>query len=243
MLGETEGEYTERLLDGKVVLTTRNGVFQVRLYKGNRKYIYKSLKTRELGKARELAMRAYYEVEFRKEQNLPVQQTRFSDVLNEYEQQRASQNARGTYNHSNKQNQQQTSDYMLRQIRRVNKFWHEYCGKRLIEKVDNALLRDYVDWRRDYYHRMPANLRPRNHSLNPSDKTLEWETTHALTVLKWATCPYPAFATKHSEPQHAQALALLSITSCTSNCVGTFGTPSTNHHSTSIRTKCCVTMC
>ena len=203
MLGETEGEYTERLLDGKVVLTTRNGVFQVRLYKGNRKYIYKSLKTRELGKARELAMRAYYEVEFRKEQNLPVQQTRFSDVLNEYEQLRASQNARGTYNHSNKQNQQQTSDYMLRQIRRVNKFWHEYCGKRLIEKVDNALLRDYVDWRRDYYHRMPANLRPRNHSLNPSDKTLEWETTHALTVLKWATergyrgnLPMPSFRHK-----------------------------------------------
>lgn len=187
MLGKTEGEYTERLLDGKVLLTSRNGVFQVRLYKGNRKYIYKSLKTRDLAKARDLAMRAHYEVEFRKEQNLPVQQVRFSDVLDEYEQLRASQNARGTYNHRNKQNQQQTSDYMLRQIRRVNKFWHEYCGKRVIEKIDNAVLRDYVDWRRDYYRRMPAEQRPRNHSLNPSDKTLEWETTHALTVLKWAT--------------------------------------------------------
>ena len=187
MLGKTDSEYAERLLDGKVLLSTRNGVFQVRLYKGNRRYAYKSLKTRDLSKARELAMRAYYEFEFRKEQNLPVEQVRFSDVLNEYERLRASQNARGTYNQSNKQNQQQTSDYMLRQIRRVNKFWHEYCGTKLIEKIDNAVLRDYVDWRRDYYRRMPANKRPKNHSLNPADKTLEWETTHALTVLKWAT--------------------------------------------------------
>jgi integrase len=178
LLGKTDSEYAERLLDGKVVLSTRNGVFQVRLYKGNRRYAYKSLKTRDLSKARELAMRAYYEFEFRKEQNLPVEQVRFSDVLNEYERLRASQNARGTYNQSNKQNQQQTSDYMLRQIRRVNKFWHEYCGTKLIEKIDNAVLRDYVDWRRDYYRRMPANKRPKNHSLNPADKTLEWETTH-----------------------------------------------------------------
>ena len=58
--------------------------------------------------------------------------------------------------------QQQTSDYMLRQIVRVSKFWHEYCGKKPVDKIDNALLRDYVDWRRDYYHRMPVEQRPKN---------------------------------------------------------------------------------
>ena len=147
-------------MEGKVLLFLRNGIFQVRLYKGNRQYIYKSLKTRDLAKARDLAMRAYYELEFRKEEQLPLQIKRFSDVLNEYERLRESQNARGTYRHNNKANQQQTSDFMLRQIKRVSKFWHEYCGKKAVDKIDNAVLRDYVDWRRDYYRRMPDHIRP-----------------------------------------------------------------------------------
>jgi integrase len=186
LLGEKDVGFEEKLMDGKVLLFARNGIFQVRLYKGSRQYIYKSLKTRDLSKARDLAVRAYYELEFRKEEQLPLQIKRFSDVLNEYERLRESQNQRGTYKHSNKANQQQTSDYMLRQIKRVSKFWHEYCGKKPIDKIDNAVLRDYVDWRRDYYRRMPANKRPKNHSLNPADKTLEWETTYALTVIKFA---------------------------------------------------------
>ena len=64
MLGKTEGEFEEKLLDGKVLLFTRNGIFQVRLYKGKRQYIFKSLKTRDLAKARDLAVRAHYELEF-----------------------------------------------------------------------------------------------------------------------------------------------------------------------------------
>ena len=207
--------FEEKLMEGKVLLFIRNGIFQVRLYKGNRQYIYKSLKTRELGKARDLAMRAYYELEFRKEEKLPLQIKRFSDVLNEYERLRESQNARGTYKHSNKANQQQTSDYMLRQIRRVSKFWHEYCGKKAVEKIDNALLRDYVDWRRDYYRRMPENKRPKNHSINPADKTLEWETTFALTVLKFAhergyrgNKPLPTFRHKAQRTKTRPAFTL-----------------------------------
>ena len=57
-------------------------------------------------------------------------------MLNEYAKLRESQNARGTYKHSNKANQQQTSDYMLRQIVRVSKFWHEYCGKKPVDKIE-----------------------------------------------------------------------------------------------------------
>lgn len=186
MSGKTDGEFEEKLLDGKVLLFSRNGIFQVRLYKGERQYIHKSLKTRDLNKARDLAVRAYYELEFRKEQSLPLQQKRFSDVLLEYERVRESQNARGTHRQQNKANQQQTSDAMLRQMVRVSKFWHQYCGNKPVDKIDNALLRDYVAWRRDYYVRMPVAKRPRNHSLNPADKTLEWETTFALTVLKYA---------------------------------------------------------
>ena len=78
-------EYEEKLLEGKVLLFSRSGIFQVRLYKGDRRYIYRSLKTRDLKAAREEAVRAYYEVEFRKREQLPVQSKRFADVLNEFE--------------------------------------------------------------------------------------------------------------------------------------------------------------
>ena len=249
MLGKTEGEFEEKLLDGRVLLFTRNGIFQVRLYKGTRQYIYKSLKTRDLNKARDLAVRAHYELEFRKEEQLPLQIKRFSDVLNEYERLRESQNARGTYAHNNKANQQQTSDYMLRQIRRVSKFWHEYCGKRAVDKIDNALLRDYVDWRRDYYHRMSVEQRPKNHSLNPADKTLEWETTFALTVLKFAqergyrgNKPTPTFRHKAQCNKHAQHSHCENTVCCTK----VLGFGCMRRKTTlvgAIHVSCCVTMC
>ena len=38
----------------------------------------------------------------------------------------------------------------------------------------------------DFYRQMPEAQRPRNYRLDPADKTLEWETTFTLTVLKWA---------------------------------------------------------
>ena len=66
LLGKTEGEFEEKLLDGRALLFSRNGIFQVRLYKGKRQYIYKSLKTRDLIKARDLAVRAHHELEFSK---------------------------------------------------------------------------------------------------------------------------------------------------------------------------------
>jgi integrase len=184
--GKTEDKFEEKLLEGTVLLFSRNGIFQVRLYKGTRQYIYKSLKTRDLVKARDLATRAHYELLFRIEQNLPIQQKRFADVIDEYINLRRSQFLRGTYGESNKANQQQTSEHMLRQIIRVSKFWREYCGTKAVDSINDAVLRDYVVWRRDYYVRMPVEKRPTNHSLNPADKTLEWETTFALTLLKYA---------------------------------------------------------
>jgi integrase len=68
----------------------------------------------------------------------------------------------------------------------VSKFWQEYCGKTSVLNVDNAVLSDYIAWRRDFYHKIPQQLRPKKYSLNPADKTLEWETTFAKTVIKFA---------------------------------------------------------
>ena len=47
-------EFKEELEDGKVLLFSRNGIFQARFYKGDRQYIFKSLKTRKVEEARKL---------------------------------------------------------------------------------------------------------------------------------------------------------------------------------------------
>ncbi|MFM1863798.1 MAG: hypothetical protein RLZ26_2320 [Pseudomonadota bacterium] len=134
LLGKAEEVYEERLLEGRLLLFSRSGVFQVRVYKGDRRYIYKSLKTGDLKTAREEALRVYYEIEYRKRERLPLQSKRFGDVLREYVLFRRQQNQRGTHSERNKKNQQQTSNEMLRQIERVSKFWLEYAGNKQIER-------------------------------------------------------------------------------------------------------------
>jgi len=148
--GAVDG-YEEDLEDGKVRVFTRNGIFQARLYKGDRQYIYRSLKTRKLDEARKLAVKFFYEIEFRKQEQLPLQQRTFSDVLNEYVRMRQKDYEQSTKTATNAAHKQTTSIYMLRQIKRVSKFWHEYCGKTAVNKIDNAKLADYIAWRKDYY--------------------------------------------------------------------------------------------
>ena len=183
-----KGIYEERLKDGELLLFSRNRTFYARVYKGEgtRSYLYRSLKTKDLSHAREKADEFFHEIRIKKRDNLPLDNKRFKDVIAEYLKLRKSQFDRGTYKHANKVNQQQTSEQNLRQMVRVSKFLVAYFGHMAIEKIDNAVLADYVPWRRDYYRRMPENKRPRNHRLDPADKTLEWETTFALTVIKWA---------------------------------------------------------
>ena len=48
------------------------------------------------------------------------------------------------------------------------------------------MLEGYVDWRIDYYKRIPKNKLPKKYSLIPADKTLQWETVFTLTILKYA---------------------------------------------------------
>lgn len=179
----------ERLLDGKVQLQLRKSIFYARIYKGEgtRGYVWKSMRTRDIEVARQKAMQFAAAIEWKKENNIPLVSPTFSRVLNEYVAVREAQYERGNYvRGKRKAAGQQTSVYNLYQIKRKAKFWHEYMGSTQMHKVTNALLRDYVDWRRDYYHRMKPEKRPRNCALNPADKTLQDETVFALSVLKWA---------------------------------------------------------
>lgn len=186
MLDEKTDGYEELLKEGKLRLYTRNGIFQARVYIGDRRYLTKSLKTRKLDEARELADNFWHDIRVKREQSLPIKGKRFSEVIAEYLKLRKSQNARGLKKSPDRRSQEYTSDQNLRQMERVSKFWIAYCGKRSVETIDNAVLTDYVSWRRDYYSQMPEEDRPRNYKLYPADKTLEWETVFALTLLKFA---------------------------------------------------------
>lgn len=179
-------EHKEELAGGKVLLFSRNGIFQARLYKGDRAYVYKSLKTRKLEVARDLALRFLHETEYKQSEGLPIQQKTFGDVLREYIAHRQKQYDQSQVATANASRRGQVSIHMLRQIRRVSKFLFEYCGNKAVDKIDNAVLADYVPWRKDYYRKLPADAVPRNAKLNPADATLAWETTLIKTVLKWA---------------------------------------------------------
>jgi integrase len=183
LLGE---EHRELLEDGKVLLYTRNGIFQARVYRGDRRYISRTLKTVKLEEARRLARRFFYEIEIKRDEGLPLQTRTFALVINEYTTLREREYERSKMSKVNDSTKEVTSIYMLRQIKRVSKFWLEYCGKKEVDKIDNSVLKDYISWRKEYYHKLPERLRPKNYSINPADKTLEWESTYAKTVLKYA---------------------------------------------------------
>jgi integrase len=88
-----------------------------------------------------------------------------------------------------KQHEQgRTSIYMLRQIQRVSKFWIEYAGKRSLMAIDNGVIKEYEEWRRDYYRRKTAEelAAIRNYKINPTDKTLQWEYMLGKAIIKWA---------------------------------------------------------
>ena len=64
------------------------------------------------------------------------------------------------------QTQGRTSFHMLRQIKRVVKFWREYIGDQSIESVGNKELSGYIEWRKSYYAQFKTL--PKNAKLNPT---------------------------------------------------------------------------
>ena len=69
-------------------------------------------------------------MEQRAEQRLSPKSRTFTAVIDEYVKFRAKNNEHG-----------RTSEYMLKQIKRVVKFWKEYAGKKAVELVDDKVLR------------------------------------------------------------------------------------------------------
>lgn len=159
--------------DGLVVFT-REGIYQMRLKIAPQRYVYKSLKTRNKRDALEKARREFFKFEDRTEQGLAYVTPTVKKVLAEYDAYRTKENEQG-----------RTKDGMLRQVKRVQKFWIEFIGDKQIDRVDNKDFEQYETWRREYYSKLKTL--PRNAALIPTDKTMHWETTFFKTVIKWAT--------------------------------------------------------
>ena len=169
-----------------MLLYTCKGIFQARVYRGDRHYIFRSLKTRKLEDARRLARSLFYEIEIIREKGAPIKSKSIRDVIKEYIEFRVLDYKHGNLSRINDANQQKTSIHLLRQIKRASWFWLEYCGNKEVEKIDNSTLKNYASWRRDYYHKIPEVKRPKNIRTNPANKTLEWEFKYAKSVLKFA---------------------------------------------------------
>jgi integrase len=160
--------------DGKAAVYKREGTYYVRI-RVDGKYIHRTLKTGDLAVAIKAAQKLVHKFEFSVEHGIPIDAKTFGAVIDEYVKFRRKENVQG-----------RTSDGMLRQIERVVRFWQAYAGDKLITAIGDAQLRDYVQWRRDYYTQRPNEAKKRNIRINPTDKTLQFDLMIGKAVINWA---------------------------------------------------------
>jgi len=171
------------LIGGKLVIFRRNGLWQARVPLHEGRYLWRSLKTADEATATQSATRLYYQTETKLAEGLPVQTRTIATVIDEFVAARERDNRLG--NAAKRGSSiKHTKDGMLRQIKRVMKFWREYAGTKAIEALDDKLLGAYVPWRKSYYHDMA--VLPKNAKLNPTDKTLQWEIMAGKMLVSFA---------------------------------------------------------
>jgi integrase len=168
--------------DGQVLLHRRNGLYQARIHLGKGQYIHRSLKTANTAEAERLADELWNDTRYELKKGLPVRKRTVNAVLDEYIRLRERDNEQGKQSRSAAT--KYTADDNLRQMQRVQHFWREYAGNKPIDSLDDRALKDYVPWRKDYY-RNKRDVSP-NASVNPADKTLQWEVMFIKMVLRYA---------------------------------------------------------
>lgn len=176
---------------GKLVIFKRNSCYHARTRQGG-KYVWRSLNTTNFREAEGKAWQLHHSLDALQKAGLPIKAQTFAAVCDEYVAMREKEVARG-----------KTKPAMLRQIKRVVKFWKEYAGKMPIHDVGDKELREFVEWRRDYYsdkYIKRGKPLPHNAKLNPADKTLQWEIMLGKAIIGWAhekglrgNKPFPIF--------------------------------------------------
>ena len=173
-------------IENGLAVLKREGTYHARI-RLDGKYLYRSLKTVDLAIAIKAAQKLLHKFEFSVEHGIPIDAKTFGEVIEEYVKFRRRENEQG-----------RTSDGMLRQIKRVVRFWQAYAGDKLITAIGDAQLRDYVQWRRDYYTQRPNEAKKRNIKINPTDKTLQFDlmigkpsSTGRMSAAIVGFCPSP----------------------------------------------------
>ena len=134
---------------GSLTVCLRGEVYYARVWlRDFQKYVWRSVRTADIETAKSRARKYLYEVETKQEQGLPLQSKTVNAVIDDYVAVLEKDHLRGA-----------TKAGMLRQIKRVVKFWREFVGARSVETVGDKELKAYVPWRRDYYSRQ-ANMPP-----------------------------------------------------------------------------------
>jgi integrase len=204
------------LEDGKLVLFRRNGLWQARIPVGSGRYLWRSLKTSDEAKAAALGRKLFYQTEAKLAEGLPVHTRTLNSAIDELVAMRERDNALGKVA-KRSSSIKHTSDGMLRQIKRVSRFWREYAGAKPIEAIDDKVLQGYVPWRKAYYRSMPVP--PKNARLDPTDKTLQWEIMLGKMLVKHAhgqgyrgNKPLPTFTFVPKRKRVRPALSLSDFT-------------------------------
>lgn len=162
-----------RYLDGgKLVIYLRPPHYTARIYLGSSIYVSRSLKTGDRDAAVSEGWKIYHALKAQHSQGIPVRSTSLNTVIDAYIAYREKSHAQG-----------HTSAGMLRQVKRVSKFWREYAGSKPIQGIGDQDLKQFVDWRREYYATRPI---PQNGKRHPTDKTIQWEITEGKAILRWA---------------------------------------------------------
>ena len=117
-MGPRNSPSTVRLEDDRICVFERNGVYQTRIRTSANRYMWRSLKTRNQAQAISAARRLFHTIEYRQQSGLLIGSRSVNRVIDEYVALRVTQHAQG-----------HTTVHMLRQVRRVVKFWRSYIRR------------------------------------------------------------------------------------------------------------------
>jgi integrase len=157
MLDESLAE----VVPGKAIIFVREGIWQARIYTGDRRYLWRSLKTRDKQDAIAKCHMLYQETLFKQKHGLPVVSRTLEQTVDAFE-----------VWYINKQN---SSSDMKRQVQRVMWYIKSWAPNKGINTIRDAEMEAYVEWRRVNFIRKP-----------PSDKSIHFEVTIFRMMLKWA---------------------------------------------------------
>lgn len=148
-------ETTHHMRDGDVVLYLRphSSLWQVRYKLFDRHWRCVSTKQRRLDWAMRVAGELYDRARFREEEGLPQATRRFDAIANTAIKQMELDIERGIKPMTNR-------DY----IRAINKYLIPFFGKRMLNNIDVAAVREYEQWRNEKMKRVPISSTLATHS-------------------------------------------------------------------------------